>query len=190
MINWKDKTYYEILRIDEKATPEEIKAAYHDIARVYHPDSNFFDEILGQVGPTAQQPAVKQPVVQQTKPDEFFHLLTEAYATLRNTKKREIYDRKLNEKRGTAEPEMRPPPAPPAAPKPISAAPPPAGRPLAEAVQKQSDSCDVARGRSGKAEVFAGATPAVAVHGGRASRMIFYVLPALLLVLTVFFLVE
>lgn len=181
MTNWKDKTYYEILRIEEQATPEEIKAAYHDIARVYHPDSNFFDEILEQAGPAVQPP----------KQDEFFHLLTEAYATLRNVKKREIYDRKMKQKRGEGEPEMRPPAAPSAAPKPISAAPPPpAGKPLATAVQQPNSNCTFDKGCSTKKGASVEAAPHIAVSRRGVPRFALYALPVFLLMLAVVFFIR
>lgn len=33
-----EKDYYNILEIPSSATPEEVKAAYRDLAKKYHPD--------------------------------------------------------------------------------------------------------------------------------------------------------
>jgi hypothetical protein len=38
--NWTNKTYYDVLGIDPKASDEQIKKAYKKLARTYHPDLN------------------------------------------------------------------------------------------------------------------------------------------------------
>lgn len=81
MKNLEDKTYYEILRVERDASVEAIKAAYHEIAKVYHPDSNFYDEIISE----------------QHSNDsvEVFKLITDAYNTLINPERRAEYDQLL-----------------------------------------------------------------------------------------------
>lgn len=61
--------YYEILGIEHSATAEEIKAAYRQLAKKYHPDAN-----------DAQNA------------NTFFRLIHEAYAVLSDTDKRKAYD--------------------------------------------------------------------------------------------------
>ncbi len=75
------KNHYELLGLDQSASAEEIKLAYKEIARVYHPDSNFYSEI----------------VKVEISPDEMavFQALTEAYNTLSNAERRAEYDKKL-----------------------------------------------------------------------------------------------
>ena len=71
--------YYSILQVDENTTQEEIKQAYHEMTRLFHPD-NFH-------GPQ------KDAEEQMTK-------INEAYVILRDENKRAVYDtsRKLNGK--------------------------------------------------------------------------------------------
>jgi len=38
------KTYYEILEVDKKASPENIKSAYRRLVMLYHPDKNKLPE--------------------------------------------------------------------------------------------------------------------------------------------------
>jgi len=63
--------YYKILQIDKNSTTKEIKKHYYKLAKRYHPDKN------------------------NGISDEEFKLLSEAYSTLSNPKKRYLYDMKL-----------------------------------------------------------------------------------------------
>ena len=67
------KNYYEILGVDKKATPEEIKAAYRKLAMKYHPDRN----------PGNEEAA------------ERFKEINEANETLSDEQKRAAYDYEL-----------------------------------------------------------------------------------------------
>ncbi|HLL80757.1 MAG TPA: DnaJ domain-containing protein [Ktedonobacteraceae bacterium] len=60
--------YYAILGVTPGAAPQDIKRAYHRLARLHHPDLN-----------------------QQAK-DDLIKLLNEAYAVLRDPTKRAAYD--------------------------------------------------------------------------------------------------
>ena len=75
------KNHYELLGISRSATKKEIKQAYKEIALVYHPDSNFFDEIVGGAINEQQLSMFKQ--------------ITQAYHTLMNDSSRAEYDQKL-----------------------------------------------------------------------------------------------
>ena len=67
------KNYYEILGVDKKATPEQIKAAYRKLAMKYHPDRNQGD----------------------AEAAEKFKEINEANETLSDEQKRAAYDYEL-----------------------------------------------------------------------------------------------
>ena len=65
-----NKDYYKILEVQKSATQEEIKSAYRKLAKQYHPDKNKGD----------------------SKAEEKFKQVAEAYDTLGDSKKRSGYD--------------------------------------------------------------------------------------------------
>ncbi|NJO02210.1 MAG: J domain-containing protein [Bacteroidia bacterium] len=65
------KDYYEILNISQEAKPEQIKKAYHKLAKKYHPDKNPNDAIA----------------------EQRFKEISEAYEVLSDPEKREKYNR-------------------------------------------------------------------------------------------------
>ncbi len=72
------KNFYELLGVERTATVEQIKEAYREIARVLHPDSNFYSEIVDYKISDSQL--------------ELFKNVTAAYHTLINKEKRAAYD--------------------------------------------------------------------------------------------------
>jgi len=82
MVDIENRNYYELLGIEEDASVEEIKEAYHDIARVFHPDSRFYDEIIEDRDLTEEH-------------NRLFKVITSAYHTLTNDEKRREYDAQL-----------------------------------------------------------------------------------------------
>ena len=76
------RNFYQLLGVEKTATKEQIRDAYKELARVYHPDSRFYDEILESVSlPQGET--------------ETFKIITEAYNTLSNESARAEYDRSL-----------------------------------------------------------------------------------------------
>ncbi|MGB9765525.1 MAG: DnaJ domain-containing protein [Candidatus Saccharicenans sp.] len=76
--NLKNRNFYEQLGVSRVATEEEIKKAYFNLARKYHPDR--FNHGLGETGLI----------------NEVFNALTVAYKTLSDPEKRKEYDAKLS----------------------------------------------------------------------------------------------
>lgn len=74
------KTYYEVLGIPRNASELEIKAAYHRLARKYHPD-----KVAGQPDAEAKQ--------------QEFSAISTAYNVLKDPEKRSAYDQSLEVKR-------------------------------------------------------------------------------------------
>jgi curved DNA-binding protein CbpA len=130
MESGEDKNFYELLGVGRSATVDEIKTAYHDIARVYHPDSNFFDEILESV------PEVSESALSD-QDRELFQQLTEAYTTLKNEKRRNLYDKKLKAAENPSVVIAPPPQAPRPSPKPQTPATP---------MKPKQENCDVKEG--------------------------------------------
>jgi len=67
------KNYYHVLGVDYSATPDELKLAYRNLAKQYHPDINPDDE----------------------EKEEMFKLISEAYYVLSNSDRKASYDLSL-----------------------------------------------------------------------------------------------
>ena len=76
-----DKNYYELLGLKRDASPEDIRRAYKDLSRIFHPDSNFYDDLIND------------PV--SPKHLEVYNLITSAYKTLSCEESRVRYDQTL-----------------------------------------------------------------------------------------------
>lgn len=85
MEDFEKKNYYELLGLERDASSEQIKQAFKEIALVYHPDSNFFDEIVAD----AELPP---------EGNLLFKAITQAYNVLSNEEKRAAYDKTLTKK--------------------------------------------------------------------------------------------
>lgn len=72
-----EKNYYQILDVDDLASIEDIKKAYRELAKIYHPDKNQGDH----------------------KAEEKFKEINSAYEVLSDAQKRAGYDLKLADER-------------------------------------------------------------------------------------------
>ncbi len=75
--------YYQLMHVQRGATAREVKAAYYASSRTFHPDANrhLSRDLQEAVARIAKR-------------------VTEAYAVLRDPRRRQAYDRLLDEKRG------------------------------------------------------------------------------------------
>ncbi len=78
LLRFQNAGLYEILSIEPDAGPDEIQAAYHDMAKRYHPDrfqsAKYSDDLRHQV-------------------EQVFSYVNKAYRTLRDTDLRSLYDK-------------------------------------------------------------------------------------------------
>lgn len=79
LTNFKNKNYFEVLGVSTKARPSEIDRAYRELAKNLHPD---------KLNP-------KSPDEVKKLSQSVFAIVTDAYQTLSNDKKREHYQRTL-----------------------------------------------------------------------------------------------
>ena len=80
-----DKNFYEILGVKKSASANEIKAAYFQLSKLYHPDAIN---------------AKKTSSVDTKYLTKNFQDINEAYDVLKNTHKRQIYNESLRSLRG------------------------------------------------------------------------------------------
>ncbi len=80
MTDTEGRTHYELLGLEPEVSTDEIKEAYRGIARIFHPDSNFYDDIIEDTGP---------------EDSDVFKAITAAYQVLINEEKRRKYDESL-----------------------------------------------------------------------------------------------
>jgi DnaJ-class molecular chaperone len=75
------KTLYELLGVPREAKPSQIREAFRDLARVYHPDSKYYADII------------HDPI--RAKHVALFQKILDAYHTLNSPEKRREYDSTL-----------------------------------------------------------------------------------------------
>lgn len=76
LFNTKPRNHYDSLGLVKTATQAEVKSAYYDLSKVYHPDRN--------QGETKEQ---------RDQHSQRFRDITEAYEVLGNVKSRKLYDK-------------------------------------------------------------------------------------------------
>ncbi|MBI4691059.1 MAG: DnaJ domain-containing protein [Nitrospirae bacterium] len=81
---YKDLGYYGVLGLKKFATTAEIKSAYYDAAKRFHPDKHFNLPSADLKG----------------KLSDIFAYITEAYTTLSNPEKRGVYERQVSSRSG------------------------------------------------------------------------------------------
>jgi len=86
------KNYYGLLGVPRDASVQVIRDTYKELARIYHPDSHFFDDILAEAGLTNAAQELSQT---NAEAEETFKLITDAYTSLNNPQKRLEYDASL-----------------------------------------------------------------------------------------------
>jgi len=74
------RNHYELLGVERGASEEEIRVCYKELARIFHPDSNFFADIIDDKVDSGA---------------DTFKLVTEAHRVLSDPKKRAEYDQNL-----------------------------------------------------------------------------------------------
>ncbi len=86
------KNHYQLLGVSRDASAQVIKDSYKELARIYHPDSHYFDDILADAGMSA---AVEAAPAMSAEAEETFKIITEAYNTLNHAARRAEYDANL-----------------------------------------------------------------------------------------------
>lgn len=92
---YRKKSYYELLGVSRDATVAQIKEAYREIAKMYHPDSNYYGELV--------------EYELNERDQKLFQLVTAAYDTLIRDDRRAEYDKKHPAQGGSWD---EPPPEP------------------------------------------------------------------------------
>ena len=78
---FESRNYYEILGVAQDATRDEIAKTYRDLCRIYHPDSNYYADIIDDA-PTPEH-------------SDIFRIITDAYNTLIDDGSRARYNDQL-----------------------------------------------------------------------------------------------
>lgn len=75
--------YYQLMHVEPGASPRELKASYYSTSRTFHPDAN--RHVSGEL---------REAIVEIAK------RVSEAYAVLRDPRRREAYDQMLEDRSG------------------------------------------------------------------------------------------